>query len=170
MAINNPVSDGDLALMRRIDELHLDYPFAGSRMLQGLLRGEGLETGRRHVATLMKKMGIKAIYRFEMARTGRLGKVHTAYAHIAPWDDAYMKHDWLPAEPEPPTATARLTVRKERGNALRRRASQVTLRTDADEIEVPYADDERFARELVGMGADVVEFAGQIVDEREVGE
>ncbi len=56
-----PVSDGDLALMRRIDELHLDYPFAGSRMLQGLLRGEGLETGRRHVATLMKKMGIKAI-------------------------------------------------------------------------------------------------------------
>ncbi len=44
-----PVSDGDLALMRRIDELHLDYPFAGSRMLQGLLRGEGLETGRRHV-------------------------------------------------------------------------------------------------------------------------
>ena len=58
-----PVSDGDLALMRRIDELHLDYPFAGSRMLQGLLRGEGLETGRLHVATLMKKMGIEAIYR-----------------------------------------------------------------------------------------------------------
>ncbi len=40
-----PVSDGDLALMRRIDELHLDYPFAGSRMLQGLLRGEGLRPG-----------------------------------------------------------------------------------------------------------------------------
>ncbi|WP_229002322.1 MULTISPECIES: IS3 family transposase [Rhizobium/Agrobacterium group] len=49
--------------MRRIDELHLDYPFAGSRMLQGLLRGEGLQTGRLHVATLMKKMGIEAIYR-----------------------------------------------------------------------------------------------------------
>jgi putative transposase len=58
-----PVSDCDLALMRRIDELHLDYPFAGSRMLQGLLMGEGLETGRLHVATLMKKMGIEAIYR-----------------------------------------------------------------------------------------------------------
>ena len=57
------VPDGDLALMRRIDELHLDYPFAGSRMLQGLLRGEGLETGRLHIATLMKKMGIEAIYR-----------------------------------------------------------------------------------------------------------
>ena len=54
-----PVSDGDLALMRRIDELHLDYPFAGSRMLQGLLRGEGLEAGRRHVATLMKRGSLK---------------------------------------------------------------------------------------------------------------
>jgi hypothetical protein len=43
-----PVSDDDLALMRRIDELHLEYPFAGSRMLQGLLKGEGLETGRLH--------------------------------------------------------------------------------------------------------------------------
>jgi hypothetical protein len=42
------------------------------------------------------------VFCFEMARTGRLGKVHTAYAHIAPWDDAYMKHDWLPEQPEPP--------------------------------------------------------------------
>ena len=40
-----PVPDGDLALMRRIDQLHLGHPFAGSRILQGLLRGEGLETG-----------------------------------------------------------------------------------------------------------------------------
>ena len=60
---SRPVCDGDLALMRRIDELHLDYPFARSRMLQGLLRGEGLEAGRLHIATLMKKMGIEAIYR-----------------------------------------------------------------------------------------------------------
>ncbi|OIS93908.1 hypothetical protein BLA27_09545 [Brucella cytisi] len=41
-----PVPDGDLAVMRRSDELHLDYPFAGSRMLQGLLKGEGIEVGR----------------------------------------------------------------------------------------------------------------------------
>lgn len=40
-----PVTDGDLALMRRIDELHLDYPFAGSRMLQGLLKAEGCKPG-----------------------------------------------------------------------------------------------------------------------------
>jgi len=58
-----PVSMADLALMRRIDELHLDYPFAGSRMLQGLLKQEGHAVGRLHVATLMRKMGIEALYR-----------------------------------------------------------------------------------------------------------
>ena len=58
-----PVSADDLALMRRIDELHLDYPFAGSRMLRGLLQQEGYQVGRLHVATLMKRLGIKALYR-----------------------------------------------------------------------------------------------------------
>ena len=57
------VSDADLALMRRIDELHLDYPFAGSRMLQGLLSAEGRKVGRLHVSTLMNRMGVEAIYR-----------------------------------------------------------------------------------------------------------
>lgn len=58
-----PVSAEDLGVMRRIDELHLDYPFAGSRMLRDLLRREGIEIGRRHVATLMKRMGVEALYR-----------------------------------------------------------------------------------------------------------
>lgn len=58
-----PVSAADLAIMRRIDELHLEFPFAGSRMLCDLLRQEGIEIGRQHVATLMKKMAIEAIYR-----------------------------------------------------------------------------------------------------------
>ena len=58
-----PVAPADLAIMRRIDELHLDYPFAGSRMLRDLLRGENIAIGRQHVATLMKRMGIEAIYR-----------------------------------------------------------------------------------------------------------
>ena len=58
-----PVPATDLVLMRRIDELHLDYPFAGSRMLQALLNAEGHCVGRRHVATLMRKMGIEALYR-----------------------------------------------------------------------------------------------------------
>ena len=53
----------DLALMRRIDELHLELPFAGSRMLRDLLRGEGLVSGRDHLRTLMRRMGITAIYR-----------------------------------------------------------------------------------------------------------
>jgi putative transposase len=58
-----PVPAEDLKLMRRLDELHLDFPFAGSRMLRDLLRREGVAVGRRHVATLMKRMGIEAIYR-----------------------------------------------------------------------------------------------------------
>ena len=57
------VSPADLAIMRRIDELHLELPFAGSRMLRDLLRQEGIEIGRQHVTTLMKKMAIEAIYR-----------------------------------------------------------------------------------------------------------
>ena len=58
-----PVSREDLALMRRIDELHLERPFAGSRMLRDFLEREGFAVGRRHVATLMRRMGIEAIYR-----------------------------------------------------------------------------------------------------------
>jgi len=58
-----PISDQDLWLMRRIDELHLNYPFAGSGMLRGLLAQQNLEVGRRHIKTLMRKMAIEAIYR-----------------------------------------------------------------------------------------------------------
>ena len=58
-----PVSDADLKLMHRIDKLHMEFPFAGSRMLQGLLEQEGFKVGRLHVATLMKRMGIEALYR-----------------------------------------------------------------------------------------------------------
>jgi putative transposase len=58
-----PVAEEDLALMRRIDELHLDFPFAGARMLRDMLKREGRMIGRKHVGTLMKKMGIEALYR-----------------------------------------------------------------------------------------------------------
>ena len=60
---STPVSEPVLALMRRIDELHLQYPFAGARMLRDLLRQEGRAIGRRHVATLMRRMGLEALYR-----------------------------------------------------------------------------------------------------------
>ena len=56
-----PVSGADLALMRRIDALHLDHPFMGARMLRRMLWREGLAVGRRHVATLMCRMGIEAL-------------------------------------------------------------------------------------------------------------
>ena len=49
-----PVPEADLAIMRRLDRLHLEFPFAGSRMLRGLLAAEGCRIGRRHVKTLMK--------------------------------------------------------------------------------------------------------------------
>jgi len=57
------VSADDLALMRRLDALHLEHPFAGSRMLRDLLRADGHAVGRKHVATLMRRMGIEALYR-----------------------------------------------------------------------------------------------------------
>jgi putative transposase len=58
-----PVSASDLELMGRLDRLHLELPFAGARMLRGLLVAEGYKIGRRHVRTLMKRMGIEALYR-----------------------------------------------------------------------------------------------------------
>ena len=51
----------DLALMRRIDELHLQYPFMGARQLRRQLQREGVEVGRRHIGTLMRRMGIEAL-------------------------------------------------------------------------------------------------------------
>ncbi|WP_425492288.1 IS3 family transposase [Mesorhizobium sangaii] len=75
-----PPSAADLALMRRIDRLHLDYPFAGSRMLQGLLNAEGHSVGRRHVATLMRKMGIEALYR--RPNTSKPTPGHKVYPYL----------------------------------------------------------------------------------------
>jgi putative transposase len=57
------VPETDLLIMRRLDQLHLEFPFAGSRLLKGLLAAEGSQIGRRHVKTLMRRMGIEALYR-----------------------------------------------------------------------------------------------------------
>ena len=56
-----PIGAADLALMRRIDELHLEYPFMGARMLRRHLQRKGVAVGRRHIATLMRRMGIEAL-------------------------------------------------------------------------------------------------------------
>jgi putative transposase len=75
-----PVSAADLALMRGIDELHLEFPFAGSRMLRGLLAAEGSKVGRRHVKTLMQRMGIEALYR--RPRTTKPAPGHKIYPYL----------------------------------------------------------------------------------------
>jgi putative transposase len=75
-----PVSESDLWLMRQIDELHLNYPFAGSRMLRDLLWQRGLVVGRRHVRTLMRRMLIEAIYR--RPNTSKPAPGHRIYPYL----------------------------------------------------------------------------------------
>lgn len=70
----------DLALMRRIDQLHLEHPFAGSRMMRDLLKSEGHFIGRKHVATLMRTMGIEALYR--KPNTSRRHATHPVYPYL----------------------------------------------------------------------------------------
>ena len=71
-----PVPAADLAIMRRLDRLHLEFPFAGSRMLRGLLVAEGCKLGRRHVKTLMRRMGIEALYRRPRTTKPEIGRAH----------------------------------------------------------------------------------------------
>ena len=75
-----PVPPARLAIMRRIDELHLEYPFAGSRMLRDLLRREGITIGRLAVATLMRRMGIEALYR--RPNTSKPAPGHKIYPYL----------------------------------------------------------------------------------------
>ena len=75
-----PVSPQTQALMNRIDRLHLELPFAGSRMLRDLLAQEGSRIGRKKVATLMKRMGLEALYR--KPRTTRRHPKHTIYPYL----------------------------------------------------------------------------------------
>ena len=74
------VPASDLAIMRRMDELHLDFPFAGSRMLRDLLAADGFAVGRLHVATLMKRMGIEALYR--RPSTSKPAPGHKIYPYL----------------------------------------------------------------------------------------
>jgi putative transposase len=74
------VPAADLAIMRRIDELHLDYPFAGSRMLRDLLRGEGVAIGRERVASMMRRMRIEALYR--RPNTSKPAAGHKIYPYL----------------------------------------------------------------------------------------
>ena len=75
-----PVPEADLAIMHRLDRLHLEFPFAGSRMLRGLLAAEGCTLGRRHVKTLMQRMGIEVLYR--RPRTTKPEPGHKVYPYL----------------------------------------------------------------------------------------
>ena len=75
-----PAPAADLELMRQLDELHLEFPFAGARMLRGLLAARGSTTGRRHVKTLMLRMGIEALYRHP--RTTKPEPGHKIYPYL----------------------------------------------------------------------------------------
>ena len=74
------VPAADLAVMHRIDALHLELPFAGSRMLRDLLRGEGYGLGRDHVRTLMRRMGITAVYR--RPRSSQRHPAHPVFPYL----------------------------------------------------------------------------------------
>jgi putative transposase len=74
------VPETDLLIMRRLDQLHLEFPFAGSRLLKGLLAAEGNQIGRRHVKTLMRRMGIEALYR--RPRTTKSEPGHKIYPYL----------------------------------------------------------------------------------------
>jgi putative transposase len=75
-----PTSESDLALMRRIDALHLEHPFMGARMLRDSLRREGFAVGRKHVATLMARMGVEPLYR--RPRTTKKHPGHQVYPYL----------------------------------------------------------------------------------------
>src|SRR3954465_2723828 len=75
-----PVPAAELAIMRRIDALHLDYPFAGSRMLRDLLRGEGVVIGWEMVRTMMRRMCIEALYR--RPNTSKAEPGHKIYPYL----------------------------------------------------------------------------------------
>ena len=75
-----PVSQADLALMRRLDERHLAHPFLGARRLARMLQREGTKVGRRHLGSLMHLMGIEAIYRKK--RTSIAAKGHKIYPYL----------------------------------------------------------------------------------------
>ncbi len=75
-----PVSESGLALMKLIDRLHLDYPFAGARMLRDLLALRSIRVGRRHMRTLMRRMGIEALYR--KPNTSKKHPTHRIYPYL----------------------------------------------------------------------------------------
>jgi putative transposase len=88
-----PIRALDLELMRLIDELHLKHPFMGSRSIRDQLQDMGYEVGRQHVSTLMKKMGIAAMYK--KPRLSRPHPDHKVYPYLLrDMDITRANHVW----------------------------------------------------------------------------
>jgi putative transposase len=75
-----PLADRELALMRRIDEIHLKFPFYGNRRIRDQLEREGCRVDRKKVRRLMLLMGISALY--PRRRTSKPGKGHKIYPYL----------------------------------------------------------------------------------------
>jgi len=75
-----PISEYDQGLMTRMDRLHMAWPFAGARMLRDLLRQEGFAVGRKHVGTLMRRMGLEALY--QKPKTTQRHPAHQVYPYL----------------------------------------------------------------------------------------
>jgi len=117
-----PVPAADLAIMRRIDELHLDYPFAGSRMLRDLLRGEGVAIGRERVASMMRRMRIEALYR--RPNTSKPAAGHKIYPYLLRGLEVVRPNQSLPPRRRGsgrPTSVCRSKRRERWGLAPRNR-------------------------------------------------
>jgi putative transposase len=78
--VPRPVAEADLALMRQLDALHLEFPYAGARLLRRLLRRTGVVVGRRHIATLMRRMAITAIA--PQPGTSRRHRAHPVFPYL----------------------------------------------------------------------------------------
>ena len=78
--LSRPVSENDLTIMRRLDELHLKHPFMGARMLRDQLNRQGIDIGRKQVSTLMKKININAVYR--KPNTSKKQPGHKIYPYL----------------------------------------------------------------------------------------
>ncbi|MDE3217400.1 MAG: DDE-type integrase/transposase/recombinase, partial [Gemmatimonadota bacterium] len=75
-----PVSEAGLALMRRIDEVHLEMPWFGARGLRRVLPLEFPGVGRRHIGTLMRRMGLSA--QTPQPGTSRRHRGHRVYPYL----------------------------------------------------------------------------------------
>ena len=88
-----PINETDLKLMHRMDKLHMDFPFMGARMLRNQLNREGFNVGRRHVRTLMRRMGIHAIYR-KPKNTSANNPEHKVYSYLLRGMDITANQVW----------------------------------------------------------------------------